>query len=117
MNTSLAVTALYDVIKCRTNDATKLAALDSFDRVLGLSLTAKAAAKREEQKKQAAAAQKFAVVFDGCEVNAEVEALVEARIAAKKARNFAEADAIRDKVAALGYLIVDTAQGPKVQKA
>ena len=85
--------------------------------MLGLSLTAKAAAKRDEQKKQEAAAQKFAVVFDGCEVNAEVEALVEARIAAKKAKNFAEADCIRDKVAALGYVIIDTAQGPKVQKA
>ena len=117
LNTSLAVTALYDVLKYKTNDATKLAALDSFDRVLGLSLTAKAAAKRDEQKKQEAAAQKFAVVFDGCEVNADVEALVEARIAAKKAKNFSEADCIRDKVAALGYVIIDTAQGPKVQKA
>jgi len=117
LNTSLAVTALYDVLKYKTNDFTKLAALDAFDKVLGLDLTKKAAAKREELKKQAAAAQKFAVVFDGCEVDKEVEALVEARIAAKKAKNFAEADALRDKVAAMGYVIVDTAQGPKVQKA
>jgi len=117
LNTSLAVTAIYDALKYKTNDATKLAALASFDKVLGLDLIEKAAAKREELKKQAAAAQKFAVVFDGCEVNKEVEALVEARIAAKKAKNFAEADAIRDQVAALGYVIVDTAQGPKVQKA
>ena len=117
LNTSLAVTAVYDVLKYKTNDATKLAALASFDKVLGLDLIEKAAAKREELKKQAAAAQKFAVVFDGCEVNKEIEALVEARIAAKKAKNFAEADSIRDQVAALGYVIVDTAQGPKVQKA
>ena len=117
LNTSLAVTALYDVLKYKTNDATKLAALDQFDAVLGLNLTAKAAAKREELKKQAAAAQKFAVVFDGCEVNPEIEKLAEARTAAKKAKDFAEADRIRAEVLEKGYVIEDTPTGPKVKKA
>ena len=57
------------------------------------------------------------MVFDGCEVNPEVEALLTARKEAKKAKNFAEADRIRDQVVAMGYAIEDTAQGPKVRKA
>jgi len=117
LNTSLAVTALYDVLKYKTNDATKLAALASFDTVLGLKLIEKASAKREELKKQAQKAQTFAVVFDGCDVNAEIEALALARIDAKKAKNFAEADRIREEVLSKGYVIIDTPQGPKVQKA
>ena len=38
LNTSLAVTALYDALKAKTNDATRLAAVADFDRVLSLSL-------------------------------------------------------------------------------
>lgn len=49
LNTSMAVTVLYDVLKARTTDATKLAALDSFDQVLGLKLTEKAASLRKTQ--------------------------------------------------------------------
>ena len=116
LNTSLAVTSLYDVLKFPASDATKLAALGRFDQVLGLDLIEKADRKREELKKQAAAAAQFAVVFDGCEVNPEVEALLAARKEAKKAKNFAEADRIRDQVTAMGYLIEDTAQGPKIRK-
>jgi cysteinyl-tRNA synthetase len=38
LNTSLAVTAVYDVLKAKCNDATKLAILDDFDAVLSLNL-------------------------------------------------------------------------------
>jgi cysteinyl-tRNA synthetase len=44
----------------------------------------------------------------------EVWGLVEARAAAKKARDFQKADAIRTQVQMLGYEIQDTPQGPKV---
>ena len=47
----------------------------------------------------------------------DVKALVEARTAAKKAKNFAEADRIRAEVLEKGYIIEDTAKGPKVRKA
>ena len=117
LNTSLAITSLYDVLKFKASDATKLAAIGKFDQVLGLDLIKKADAKREELKKQAAHAAQFAVVFDGCEADPEVEALLTARKEAKKAKNFAEADRIRDQVVAMGYAIEDTAQGPKVRKA
>ena len=48
LNTSLAVTALYDVLKYKTNDATKLATIADFDRVLSLSLIEKADALNDE---------------------------------------------------------------------
>jgi len=117
LNTSLAVTAIYDVLKFKTTDATKLHVLSMFDRVLGLDLIEKAAERREELKKHAAAAAVAAVIFDSCEENEEIKALAEARIAAKKAKNFAEADRLRDEIAAKGYVIEDTAKGPKVKKA
>ena len=117
LNTSLAVTAIYDVLKYQTNDATKLFILDKFDTVLSLDLTKKAAAKREELKKQAAAAQTASVVFEGCDADPEIEKLALARADAKKAKNFAEADRIRDEVLAKGYVIVDTRQGIKINKA
>jgi len=45
------------------------------------------------------------------EDDARIQALVEERIAAKKARDFARADAIRDRLAAEGVLLEDTPQG------
>ena len=48
LNTSMGVTALFDVLKAKTNDATKLALIGDFDSVLSLSLLEKAAAKRAE---------------------------------------------------------------------
>ena len=46
----------------------------------------------------------------------EVEALVAERAAAKKAKDFARADALRAEIAAMGWTVVDTAQGPQVSK-
>ena len=100
LNTSLAVTALYDVLKAKTNDATKLAALADFDQVLGLNLLSAAQKEREAQPKQ-----------EKIENDPEVAALLEARAAAKKAKNWVEADRIRDEIKAMGYEIIDTPQG------
>ncbi len=45
--------------------------------------------------------------------DAEIEALIAERSEAKKARDFAKADAIRDKLAAMGVTVQDTPQGVK----
>ena len=102
LNTSLAVTAVYDVLKAKTNDATKLAALSDFDRVLSLNLLEAAQKLRSRQQEEEAAA-----------ADPEVDALVEARTAAKKEKNYAEADRIRDLLKERGIEIIDTPQGAK----
>jgi len=113
INTSLGVTAIYDVLKAKTNDATKLYALKDFDRVLSLDLIDRAAKKREELKKQAVTAGQFTIVSESGEVNAEIEAQIQARQDAKKAKNFAEADRIRDELKAQGIEITDIPHGAK----
>ena len=114
LNSSLAVTALYDVLKAKTNDATKLALIASFDTVLSLDLLTKADAKREAMKKEAAAtAASFTIISESGEENAEVEAKIQARQDAKKAKNFAEADRIRDELKAEGIEVTDIPHGAK----
>ena len=102
LNTSLAVTAVYDALKAKTNDATKLAAIADFDRVLSLNLIEAAAALRKKQEEE-----------DAASADPEIDALIAERTAAKKAKNFAEADRIRDELKARGIEIIDTPQGAK----
>ena len=113
LNTSLAVTALYDVLKAKTNDATKLYTLGDFDRVLSLSLLEKAAAKREELKKQAVTAGEFSIIAEDGTPDEAVEAKILARRDAKKAKNFALADQIRDELKAAGIELTDIPNGAK----
>ena len=109
LNTSMGVTALYDVLKAKTNDATKRAILASFDEVLGLSLLEKADALREkEQAQKAATAGGYTVTGEG---DPAIDALVLARGESKKAKNFAEADRIRDELKAAGIEITDVKGG------
>ncbi len=101
LNTSLAVTALYDVLKAKTNDATKLALIRDFDQVLCLNLIENA--RTLAQKDDAPAA-------DG-ELVAKIEAMIEARRLAKKEKNFAEADRIRAELTEMGVTLIDTREG------
>ena len=64
-------------------------------------------------KATAPAAGEFAVVSENGEANAEVEALIRARADAKKAKNFAEADRIRDELKAQGIEVTDIPNGAK----
>ena len=110
LNTAMAVTALYDVLKAGTNDASKLAVIADFDTVLSLSLMEKAAAKRKENAGTAAVQTAGGYTITG-EGDPAVDALVMARYEAKKAKNFAEADRIRDELKAQGIEIVDARDG------
>ncbi len=119
LNTSLAVTALYDVLKAKTNDATKLAALADFETVLSLGLLDRAAAVRERAEAEKAAAEAARMAAEEAQAAAaaadpfiaEILSLIEARKAAKKEKNFAEADRIRAYLADKGVTLIDTPQG------
>ena len=50
------------------------------------------------------------------EIPADILALVEERAAARKAKNFARADALREEITAKGYIVEETRQGTKVTK-
>ena len=72
--------------------AAALAAWDKMDAVLGMGSAADAGAP------------------------AEFLALLEQRQAARKAKEFMRADAIRDELKAKGWAIEDTAKGPRLKK-
>ena len=113
LNSSLAVTALYDVLKANANDATKLKAIGAFDEVLGLGLLSKAEIRREELKRQQVAAGSFTIVSESGEADPAIEAKIRARQDAKKAKNFSEADRIRDELKAEGVELTDIPHGVK----
>ena len=50
------------------------------------------------------------------EIPADILALVEERTAARKAKDFTRADALRDEITAKGYVVEETRQGTKVTK-
>ncbi len=110
LNTSLALTVLYDVLKYNTSDKTKLALIEDFDRVLSLGLIG-AAEKKRNEKTAAKAEEQRPDVSD--ELASRVEALLKERAEAKKAKNFARADEIRDTLKAEGIIITDTPEGAK----
>ena len=97
INTSSAITVIYDVLRADCNDKTKLELIRSFDYVLSLNLDRM---QREDEN-------------DG--VDAEMEAFILAKIeerkAAKKEKDFAKADAIRAELLEKGVAIKDTREG------
>ncbi|MDB4897733.1 MAG: cysS, partial [Firmicutes bacterium] len=48
---------------------------------------------------------------DAAGLDDEIQALVDARQAARKAKNWAESDRVRDQLAGMGIVLEDTAQG------
>jgi cysteinyl-tRNA synthetase len=65
------------------------------------------------------AAEKRALSQEPCDIgdDAEIRALIELRAAAKKAKNFAEADRIRDDLKSRGIVLIDTPQGTTYTKS
>ena len=105
LNTADGVSVLFDLVRdlnTRSNDpaTTKdtltagAALFDELTGVLGLLYNRK----------------------QGNEIPAQVQQLVDARTAARKAKDFAEADRLRDEIAALGYAVKETRQGVEITK-
>ena len=102
LNTPDALAAVFDLVKeintlsaASSKEALEAAAkaFDEITNVLGLMYN---------RKKD--------------EVPAEVTELVEKRAAAKKAKDWAVADAIRAQLTEMGWAVKDTAQGPQLSK-
>ncbi len=99
LNTSSGITVLYDLLKANISDATKLYLVKDFDRVLSLNLTA-------GPVEESAPAET---------VDAGLEQYINEKIAeraeAKKAKDFAKADAIRAELLEKGIVLKDTREG------
>jgi len=85
----------------------------------------RALAEAQLPAEQARAVRSLLNEFDGVlgflepeteEADANVWALVTARRAAREARNWAESDRLRDELSTLGWVVQDTAQGPKLKR-
>lgn len=96
INTSSAITVLYDMLKAELSDASKRVLVQSMDEVLSLQLE-----KAWEEKE--------ADVDD--ELASYVEKKIEERKEAKKAKDFAKADAIREELLAKEIVLKDTREG------
>ena len=97
LNTSLGLTAVYDVLKADTNDATKLYVIEKFDEVLGLDLT-----KAEAESKD--------------DLDSEIEELIAKRQKARANKDWATADKIRDDLLARNIKLIDTPNGVTWEK-
>ena len=91
LNTSNALTVLYDVLKDDMNNNTKLALVSEFDKVLSLDLL-----KNDDR------------VIDNEEY---IKEMIEKRNTAKKNKDFALADSIRDELKDKGIILKDTREG------
>ncbi len=96
LNTASGITLIYDVLKEDFNDATKFYIIKDFDYVLSLNLTD---------------GEVGANISVDSDLEAYVNEMIEKRAAAKKERDFATADGIRDELAAKGIILKDTREG------
>ena len=97
LNTSLGLTAVYDVLKADINGATKRYVLSEYDKVLSLDLLS--GEKQQNTESNTA--------------DAEIDALIEKRTQARKNKDWATADEIRDRLKALHIVVEDTPNGIK----
>ena len=93
LNTSSAITIMFDTLKADINSGTKLKLLESYDKVLGLDLL-------KENKK---------------EIDEDLEkyilSKIEERNNAKKNKDFTLADNIRNELLEKGIILKDTREG------
>ena len=93
LNTASTITLIHDLLKEDCSDSTKIALIKQFDTVLSLDLLNK---KETEIDK---------------DLEAYIKEMIDKRNLAKKDRNFALADQIREELKEKGILIKDTREG------
>ena len=100
LNTPKLLALLNEALRGQLPDADKAALAATADTLLGLRLG-------ELTEDDLAPAQETSVDAD------RIEALIQAREDARRAKNWAEADRVRDELTALGIKITDTPDGPR----
>lgn len=103
LNTASGITLIYDLLKDDISDATKLYIINDFDKVLSLNLTSKVAEATSADVDE--------------ELESYINEMIEKRAAAKKEKDFATADSIREELAAKGIVLKDTREGTTWTKA
>ena len=93
LNSSNMLTLVYDVLKEDMSDGTKLAIIKEYDKVLSLDLTVKEEKTVDE------------------DLDKEINEKILLRKEAKKNKDFALADKIRDELLARGIKLIDTREG------
>lgn len=93
LNTSLALTTLYDVLKADISNRTKLFLIEDFDKVLSLDLLKRNTLELDEHLKK------------------YIEEMINKRNEAKKDGNYMEADKIREELLSKGVVLKDTREG------
>ena len=106
LDTPRAIAIMWELMKDATvNDADKVATLRNFDTVLDIGLSDEPSEVRRE----------LGIMQDE-EMPAEVQTLVAARAVAREAKDWAEADRVRESINLLGYTVEDTPQGQRISK-
>lgn len=100
LNTANAITVLYDVLKASVSDSEKAYLVNEMDQVLSLGLLEKTSAYAEVDSDE----------------TAWIESQLIQRLDAKKTKDWAKADLIRDELKAKGITIIDTPQGTEWKK-
>ena len=107
LSTPVAVSQIQKVVKeSALAPAEALSLVARMDSVLALGLLDGA------KLVLSAPAAEVSSGHDGDPEAAEIDALVKERVEAKKSKNFARADEIRDELSKRGILVTDTPQGP-----
>ena len=98
LNIPLSLGVLWTMLKEKPSKDIYALALE-FDKVLGLDLKSAMPAEKEE-----------------IEVPDDIKAIADARLEARKAKNWAESDRLRDELSALGYAVLDSKDGYRLEK-
>lgn len=102
LKTAEALVTVQELLKTpAVNSATKIAIFEFIDRLLGLQFIDRA---------------KKLHALENTDVPAEIQALADARVAAKAAKDWAAADELRGRIDAAGWSVIDTRDGMKIVK-
>ena len=102
LKTAESLVAVQDLLKDKTvNNATKLALFEFVDKLLGLQFIERAMKLHE---------------LESVAAPVEIQQLAQQRLEAKKSRDFATADSLRNQIDASGWTVMDTPNGFKLIK-